>query len=355
MSEEAYLDALEALEAGERERAAELAQQIVEDVPDHASAWALLSEALMPGKQGQRLDLTRTARAIAATRKAVLLDPRRTDLWIRGAHLMRSIGCWEDALAWWQDARHHMPYEALPLVEQATILADLGLYDEAAERLACVVEDNMDVGASQNARIMALMGLVNKAATKERDTLFRPWEAHHDGWAIVRMRMTKPPISETTIFLLTVGPALLLLVLAARDVSSSGWSGLCLVSLATLTVSLVGVRLSRRWHQQVNRPALNLLRAMDVEVSSGYVVIPEDIRLSKLYMTLLQRTPPSYQERALKITERARPWPKGHRPRLPDFDSHLDEIGTIEDEEDPHAPQAYDEEEEATWSSEEEE
>jgi hypothetical protein len=309
----------------------------------------------MPGKHGQPLDLKRTAQAIAATRQAVMLDPRRTDLWIRGAHLMRSIGCWEDALAWWQDARHHMPYEALPIVEQATILADLGLYDEAADRLSRIVEDNMDVGASQNARIMALLALVKKAATKERETLFRPWEANHDGWSIIRMRMTKPPISETTIFLLTVGPALLLLVLAARDVSGSGWSGLCLVSLATLTVSLVGVRLSRRWHQQVNRPALNLLRAMDVEVSSGFVVIPEDIRLSKLHMTLLQRTPPSYQERALKITERGRPWPKGHRPRLPDFESHLDDIGFIEDDEGSDAPAPYDEEEDAFWSKDEEE
>ena len=354
MSEEVYLDALEALDAGRRKEAAGLAEQLVKSEPDHAAAWALLSEALMPGQRGEPLDLTTTARAISATRKAVELDPRRTDLWIRGAHLMRSIGCWEDALAWWQKARHHMPREALPIVEQATILADLGLYDEAGERLGRIVEDNMDVGASQNARIMALLSLVQKAATRQRETLFRPWEANHDGWALIRMRMSKPPISETTIFLLTVGPALLLLVVAAQDISSSGWTGLCLVSLTIFIVTMLGMRLSRRWHQQINRPALNLIRAMDMEASSGFVMIPEEIRLSKLYMTLLQRTPRSYQERTLRITERGKAWPKGHRPLLPDFDSHLDEMGFIDDDEEPEAPMAF-EDEDGDFSSSDEE
>ena len=136
MAEDAYLDALEALTEGNRERAIELATALVKAEPDHASAWALLSDAYIPGDRKVQLTLDDTAKAIGATRFAVKHDPRRTDLWIRGAILMRSIGCWEDALQWWQDARHHMPKEAMPLVEQATILADLGMYDEARSALS---------------------------------------------------------------------------------------------------------------------------------------------------------------------------------------------------------------------------
>lgn len=351
MAEDAYLDALEALTEGKRKDAIELASALVKAEPDHAAAWALLSDAYIPEDRKVRLTLDDTAKAIGATRFAVKLDPRRTDLWIRGAVLMRSIGCWEDALQWWQDARHHMPKEAMPLVEQATILADLGMYDEAAERLEQIIEENLDVGPSQNARIMALLNLVRKAATKDRAMLFRPWEPHHDGWDIIRLRMRRGPISENTIFLMTAGPALMLLVLMAQNQTERGWSGFCLVSMAILATTIVGMRLSRRWHQQINRPALNLVRAMDVEASSGHVLIPEDIRISRLHAILLQRTPQAYQARVLKIVERGRTWPKGHLPRLPDFDSHLDEIGFIEDE-DVDMGAFEDDQEGGVWESE---
>ena len=351
MAEDLYLDALEALNEGERKDAIELASALVKAEPDHAAAWALLSDAYIPADRKVRLTLDETAKAIGATRFAVKLDPRRTDLWIRGAILMRSIGCWEDTLQWWQDARHHMPKEAMPLVEQATILADVGMYDEAAERLEQIIEENLDVGPSQNARIMALLNLVRKAGAKDRSMLFRPWEAHHDGWDIIRLRMRRGPISENTIFLMTAGPALLLLVLMAQNQTEHGWSGFCLVSMAILATTIVGMRLARRWHQQINRPALNLVRAMDVEASSGHVLIPEDIRISRLHAILLQRTPLAYQERVLKIVERSRAWPKGHLPRLPDFESHLDEIGFIEDE-DVDMDAFEDDEEGVSWESE---
>ena len=89
---------------------------------------------------------------------------------------------------------------------------------------------------------------------------------------------------------------------------------------------------------------------MDVEASSGHVLIPEDIRISKLHAILLQRTPLAYQERVLKIVERSRAWPKGHLPRLPDFESHLDEVGFIEDE--AVDMDAFEDEEGGAWESE---
>ena len=52
MAEDAYLDALEALTEGNRERAIELATALVKAEPDHASAWALLSTRTSQATEG---------------------------------------------------------------------------------------------------------------------------------------------------------------------------------------------------------------------------------------------------------------------------------------------------------------
>ena len=85
----------------------------------------------------------------------------------------------------------------------------------------------------------------------------------------------------------------------------------------------------------INRPAFNLLRAMNFESSSGYNVISEDIRTSVLYMYILQRKPVAWQERMLLLIEEENKLPKNWKLELPDFESHLDEIGYIEDGETP--------------------
>ena len=89
-----------------------------------------------------------------------------------------------------------------------------------------------------------------------------PSRSRHDGWDIIRLRMRRGPISENTIFLMTAGPALMLLVSRHKTRPSavgqdSVW---CPAILVTTIVGML-----RRWHQQINRPALNLVRAMDVE------------------------------------------------------------------------------------------
>ena len=52
-------------------------------------------------------------------------------------------------------------------------------------------------------------------------------------------------------------------------------------------------------------------------------------------MYILQRKPVAWQERMLMIVEEKNKLPKNWNLELPDFDSHLDEIGHIEDEESP--------------------
>ena len=57
------------------------------------------------------------------------------------------------------------------------------------------------------------------------------------------------------------------------------------------------------------------------------------------YMYIMQRKPIAWQERSMKIIEDATPLPKNWKPKFPDFDSHLDEIGFIDEvEEDSFEP-----------------
>ena len=95
------------------------------------------------------------------------------------------------------------------------------------------------------------------------------------------------------------------------------------------------MRFTKNMFRTINRPAFNLLRAMNFESSSGFSIISEEIRTSVLYMYILQRKPVAWQERMLMIVEEKNKLPKNWNLELPDFDSHLDEIGHIEDGESP--------------------
>ncbi|MDA9829007.1 hypothetical protein N9C12_04895 [Candidatus Poseidoniaceae archaeon] len=49
-------------------------------------------------------------------------------------------------------------------------------------------------------------------------------------------------------------------------------------------------------------------------------------------MYMAHSKPQAWQERMLKIIESETPLPMNWKPSFPDFDSHLDEIGFIEEE-----------------------
>ena len=70
---------------------------------------------------------------------------------------------------------------------------------------------------------------------------------------------------------------------------------------------------------------------MNFEANTGYSIIHTEIRTSRLYMFIMQRKPKAWQERMLKIIESDTPLPKNWKPSFPDFESHLDEIGYIEE------------------------
>ena len=129
-AEEHYLNAIEALEQGDRETAQKEAKAATKLDPEHVEAWQLYSDATL-ASVGEPVSLIDASRSLAAVRKVVELEPTRIDMWVRGGRLLADeLGLLMDALQWWQDVRHHAPHEVTPLIEQATILADMGLYEE---------------------------------------------------------------------------------------------------------------------------------------------------------------------------------------------------------------------------------
>ena len=172
------------------------------------------------------------------------------------------------------------------------------------------------------------------ASMQDQAEFFKPWERHHNGWGAIEMKMRKPPVSESFLFMTTTVPVLLLEVVFSNRFVEQGWGGFCLTTLLIFGTVLFGMRFSRKIFRRVNRPAFNLLRAMNFEASSGYVVVSEEIRTSVLYVYIMQRKPKAWQERMLKIIQDKTKLPGGWKQTLPDFDSHIEEIGHIEDADD---------------------
>ncbi len=336
-----YLDALEALESNDVDLAIENARKTVDIDPEHVDAWNLLSDLYLLNQTNPSLQ--RAAQSLSALKKALELDPERLDLWVRGGRLLADdLGQLHDALKWWQNCRHIAPNEVTPIVEQASILADMGEYELSRQRLETILNENMDVATSQFAKINGLLRLVRAAQDQDRKDIFRPQEKNHNAWKAIEYKMKKPPVSENYIFLLSTVPFLFLIVISSQRFAGDGWTAFCFTSLVILMAVLFGVRFSRKMFQVANRPAFNLLRAMNFEASTGFVVISEEIRTSVLYMYIMQRKPQAWQERMLRIIEAGKQLPSSWKLNLPDFDSHLDEL--IEDDDEEKDFSAYEEE-----------
>ena len=332
-AESHYLNALEALDEGDRDLAKKEAKKATNLDPEHLEAWSVYVDACLP-PPGVPATMAQAAQALSAVKKIIALDPSRMDMWVRGGRLMADdLGMLHDALHWWQDCREIAPREVTPVVEMASILADMGEYAQAQARLQSILDDNMDVGMTQFRKINGLLQLVRAAAAQQEKDIFKPYERHHDGWEAIRQKMRKPPMSENFIFLITAVPILLLLVVMLQGIGEPSLGTLCLNTLVIFIVIMVCMRNAKRWFQIINRPAFNLLRAMNFEAATGYTVLDEDMRTSVLYMYIMQRKPTAWQERTLKIIDNGKSLPNNWRLRLPNFESHLVE-GVEEPQED---------------------
>lgn len=341
-AENHYLDAIEAEENGELEKALEHARLAVKADPEHTNAWWMIVGLLSP--DGKYPDIEQASKALVACNKIIDIDPTRVDAWVKGGRIMvDQLGLYEDALHWWQRCRDAAPLEAVPVIEQTTILSDLGMYSEARDRLGSLFEDDLDIANSQLARITHLHRTLEMSAEQDPKALFKPWQKKHGGWTAIKMRANKAPVSENMLFMMTTVPFLMMEVFVSRSLFGDGWGGFCLTSLLILVTVIIGMSFTRKLYQRVNRPGFNLLRAIQFEASSGKVVIPEDIRGSKLYMFLYSRHPPAFQQRLNKIIESDNKLPRNWKMNMPDFESHYDEMGFIEDADD-DTPTSYEEE-----------
>ena len=203
-AEHHYLNAVEAYDEGDSETAYEEAYKAVKIDPEHVDAWQLCAETCLPQK-GEKPTMMQAAKSLAAVRKVIELDPNRTAMWMLGGRLLTDeLGLLSEGLQWWQDLRHHLPDEVTPLVEQASLLADMGHYLEAKYRLDTILEDNLDGGPSQIAKIHQLRNQVIAAANLQTSEHFKPWEKHHNGWGAIELKMGKGPVSESFLFLIVL-------------------------------------------------------------------------------------------------------------------------------------------------------
>jgi hypothetical protein len=79
-------------------------------------------------------------------------------------------------------------------------------------------------------------------------------------------------------------------------------------------------RLSSGLLQKLNRHAMDLDRALDVETSTGRVCIPDEIRGSKLYNSILGKRTIAFQERIEKIVEVDEKLNQKWIPNLPNWE-----------------------------------
>ena len=201
-AERHYLDAIEAEANEEFEQALEHARLAVKADPEHSNAWWMIVCLLAP--DGKYPDIEQASKALVACTKVVELDPTRVDAWVKGGRLMVDhLGLYEDALHWWQECREAAPLESVPIVEQTTILSDLGMYSEARDRLSALFEENLDIANSQLARITNLHRTLEMSAQQDQEAHFKPWKKNHPGWTSIKVRSHKAPVSENMLFMMT--------------------------------------------------------------------------------------------------------------------------------------------------------
>ena len=110
-AESHYLNALEALEEGDQERAKAEAKKATTLDPEHLEAWSVYVDACLP-PAGVPVSMAQAAQALSAIKKIIAVDPTRMDMWVRGGRLMADdLGMLHDALHWWQACREVAPQE----------------------------------------------------------------------------------------------------------------------------------------------------------------------------------------------------------------------------------------------------
>ena len=314
--EDLWLQAIDAQNENDRDEMCRISDEIIAAEPEHPDAWWMRANLELPA-QGMPT-LREASRCLRACRKVVEYDPENRRAWWRGGQiLVEELGMLEESLTWWQKRREVSPTDPEPLIEQVAILADLGQYAIAAERLSQLWAEGMDaMEHSQLMRTARLHGTVRKAAEREKSMIFKPWEKDHPGWKDIEFQRRRKPASEQITFLMLAGPIVMIEVMLWNSLEFSGSTWLPMITgfLLVIATVLIGVKWSKSLTMRLNRPAYNVIRATDIEMSSGKVCFPDDWRPQKLYQTLLKYRTTAFQERLEKVVQSAEPMPK--KPKI---------------------------------------
>ena len=319
-----WLDALEAEESGDREAALEAAKETVRIDPGHSDGWMGVARWTLPlevkGRQ-EMPNLQQSAKAMAALRKVVEIDPENSDAWrLGGVLLVDHLGMLEDGIRWWEARRVVAPYEVVPLIEQIGILVRLGYYEECAFLLEELFSEGMDAtDRKQLAQMEAARSMVSRAAKMEKDEIFKPQNPKHPRWAIIGRMKTKKPMSDTFFLFTVIAPLVFIIGTLAMYAIGDSTSGSILVFLFILLSFMALSRLTSGFLHKMNRHALDLDRAIDVETSAGKVCIPTSIRASKLYLAMTKKRMPGLNERLELIVEAGDKLSIRWKPEMPDF------------------------------------
>jgi len=332
-------DVLELEEAGERLEALELCHQIIRMEPDHAAAWKMTARMTLPAARRGVQDmptLPQAASAYAALQNVVRLEPEDTESWaLGGILLVDHLGMLEEAVEWWQQRRQVNPEDVTPLIEQIAILVRLGMYSEASELLEIMFDSEMEQpDRKQLMNMDRVRQMVDKAAKMEKEEIFRPQNPKHPRWEIIGRMKTRKPLSETFFLFTFVAPIVFIIGTIAMSTLGGSQYGFILVFLIILGLFTGVSRAGAGLLQKLNRHALDLERAIDIEATSGKVCVPAEIRGSKLYNHTIGKRTEAFQYRHSKIIESDEIIDKKWKPSLPDFSNTEGWWGDDEESED---------------------
>ena len=303
-----WLDAIDAEERGDRQETLRICRELVALEPDNSDAWMTIARMELPapskGKQ-EMPSLLQAAKSVTALRKVVELAPDNHQAWnLGGTLLVDHLGMMDDALEWWERRREYSSTEVTPLIEQISILVRMGYYEECADLIEEMFSTEMDsVEGGVRMRMGRVSQTVSKASKMEAEEIFRPNQPKHPRWGVIEKLKKKKPISQGLFLMLFVAPmAFFVGSTSMIFIGDSGWS-LPIVFIILLVTVMAISRLSMNLLQSINRHALDLERAIDYETTTGQVCIPESIRGSPLYSSLMKGKMPAIKERIDLIVE----------------------------------------------------
>lgn len=297
----------ETLKEEGREAAIEAIEAALKDYPEDGLLWLEAADLhLPPRSRGRPIDpdLSQCANAVRCLRSAVSFNPDLDEAWaLGGLILVDHLGMMEDALEWWEEYRVLKPESPAPMIEQVAILARYGEYAAASKIMDSIENlDQSTLTKSQKRRTADVGRSLKDALGLRQKDVFRPQDPNHPRWEKIERYRNQKPVSQTYFLFFMIAPLVFVLgFIASAALAPYGAKGQVATFLIILTAFFTMTRVSEPLFRWMNRNATDLDRALDIEMASGKVCIPENIREGRLHKSMLKYRPPAWIERHSRI------------------------------------------------------